>query len=60
MPAIIKPSGPVGAHRPFQPVMGDKDPTERIAHALEHIAVVLSAIDHNLDVFATNVGKKLK
>jgi hypothetical protein len=53
MPAIIKPSGPVGATRPFVPVIGDEDPAERIAHALEHIAVVLSAIDHNLDVFTT-------
>jgi hypothetical protein len=58
MPAIVKPSGPSGATRPFLPVATDKDPAERIAHALEHIAVVLSAIDHNLDVVATQLTTK--
>jgi hypothetical protein len=58
MPSIVKPSGPKGATRPFHPVIGDKDPAERIAHALEHIAVVLSAIDHNVDVLATHLTKK--
>lgn len=47
--AIIKPSGPMGAKRPFQPTIGEEDPAERIAHALEHIAVTLSAIDHNVE-----------
>lgn len=57
MPAVIKPSGPGGFVRPFQPVIGDKDPTERIAHALEHIAVVLSGIDHNVQIIAGRIGK---
>jgi hypothetical protein len=47
--AIIKPSGPTGARRPFQPTIGENDPAKRIAHALEHIAVSLAAIDHNLE-----------
>jgi hypothetical protein len=57
MPAIVKPSGPSGAVRPFQPTMGENDPIERAAHALEHIAVVLSAIDHNLEVLIALSGK---
>jgi hypothetical protein len=58
MPAIIKPSGPTGALRPFMPVIGDKDPAERIAHALEHIAVVLSAIDHNMEALVIRTPKQ--
>jgi hypothetical protein len=57
MPAIIKPSGPTGAARPFQPTLGENDPIERAAHALEHIAVVLSAIDHNLEVLVAKTTK---
>ena len=34
----------------------DKDPAERIAHALEHIAVSLAAIDHNLEVLVTRTS----
>jgi hypothetical protein len=55
MPDMIKPSGPDGAARPFQPVIGNADPAQRIAHALEHIAVVLSGIDHNLDALASTM-----
>jgi hypothetical protein len=58
MPALIKPSGPAGAVRAFQPVFGDEEPAQRIAHALEHIAVVLSALDHNVDVLATHLMKR--
>jgi len=48
--AAIKPSGPKGSVRPFVPDIGAKDdPGQRIAHALEHIAVSLAAIDHNLE-----------
>ncbi len=50
--AIFKPSGPTGVVRPFQPSIGVEDPMERAAHALEHIAVALSAIDHNVEVIA--------
>ena len=58
MPSIVKPSGPQGAKRPFQPVIGDKDPVERAAHALEHIAVVLSALDHNVELIANAIRKR--
>ncbi len=59
MPALIKPSGPTGVMRPFMPVFNDKEPAERIAHALEHIAVALSAIDHNVEAIANSlrIGK---
>jgi hypothetical protein len=40
------------------PTFGEEDPVERAAHALEHIAVVLSALDHNVEVIATHLKKK--
>jgi hypothetical protein len=55
MPAIVKPAGPVGTVRPFQTVMGDTDPAERIAHALEHIAVSLAALDHNVEALVRSM-----
>jgi hypothetical protein len=55
MPAMIKPSGPQGAARPYHPLIDDEDPAKRIAHALEHIAVVLSGIDHNIDALASTM-----
>lgn len=58
MPALIKPHGPQGAKRPFTPTMGEKDPAERIAHALEHIAVALSAIDHHVEMIAASTVKR--
>ncbi len=54
MPAkrMFRKSGPDHAIRPFQPTM-DLDNSllaeEKILDALEHIAVALSAIDHNLE-----------
>jgi hypothetical protein len=50
---INQPSGPPKAFRPFQPRFGQTDPVERIAHALEHIATALAAIDHNLQLLVT-------
>ena len=53
----IRKHGPHGVVRPFTPTLEltEKLPTdEKIAEALEHIAVALSAIDHNLEVL---VGK---
>jgi hypothetical protein len=58
MPAIVKPSGPSGAVRPFHPTIGENDPAERIAHALEHIAVSLAALDHNIEVLVNRTPKK--
>jgi hypothetical protein len=56
--AIIKPSGPTGTVRPFLPEIGQNDPAERIAHALEHIAVSLAALDHNFEAFANRTFRK--
>ncbi len=58
MPAIFKPSGPQGAIRPFTPTIGETDPAERIAHALEHVAVALSAIDHNVEAILNKMPKQ--
>jgi hypothetical protein len=58
MPAIVRPAGPAGAVRAFHPVIGDKDPAERIAHALEHIAVVLAGLDHNVEVIANSIKSR--
>lgn len=49
---VPKPRGPANTRRPFEPtvdVNGEMKPDERVAEALEHIAISLSAIDHNLE-----------
>lgn len=49
----IRKSGPRGTVRPFSPtpdIQGTMETGEKIAEALEHIAVALSAIDHNLEI----------
>jgi hypothetical protein len=48
--AIIRPSGPPGTVRAFFPDILVEDPAKRIAHALEHIAVSLAALDHNVQI----------
>lgn len=51
----IRKSGPKGVVRPFQPTIdinGSIPLEEKKLEALEHIAVALSAIDHNLEVIA--------
>ncbi len=56
MPPLIRPSGPPNSARSFTPIAEDKDdPAHKIAHALEHIAVSLAAIDHNLETMLTSV-----
>ena len=47
----IRPSGPQGVARPFVPAI-TTDEDERQGDALDHIAVTLAAIDHNLEVLA--------
>lgn len=51
-------SGPQGVVRPFVPTM-DLNNTisleEKQLEVLEHIAVALSAIDHNLEVIASKL-----
>jgi hypothetical protein len=39
------------------PIVGKDEPSERIARALEHIAVVLSAIDHNIEVLLNRTSR---
>jgi hypothetical protein len=58
MANTIKPFGPSGVKRPFHPVIGEEDPAKRIARALEHIAVALSAIDHNVEILADRLIQK--
>ncbi len=48
----IRKSGPKGVIRPFNPTPefdGSMKTDEKIAEALEHIAIALSAMDHNLE-----------
>lgn len=56
----IRSSGPTGVVRPFQPniVATNSEATDQIADALDHVAVSLSAIDHNLEVIAKNSQKQ--
>jgi len=54
----IRKFGPQNATRPFQPSIdmnGTMETGEKIAEALEHIAVVLSAMDHNLEVLVDHL-----
>ena len=55
MPATFKPNGPPGTVRPFTPQIGEDDSGERIARALEHIAVSLAALDHNVEVLVNSM-----
>ncbi len=57
----MKESGPPNVVRPFVPTiaMGEDNETDkRVAEALEHIAVSLSAIDHNLEVLIARMPKQ--
>lgn len=54
----MKETGPKGVTRPFVPTieLGFKlSMEERQVEALEHIAVSLSAIDHNIELLATKM-----
>jgi hypothetical protein len=50
--------GPHGVKRPYVTMPPTTDPIEQIAQALDHIAVSLSAIDHNIDMLATHLMKR--
>lgn len=56
MVAIFKPAGPQGTAHSFQPQLDEIESGERIARALEHIAVVLSAIDHDLEIWISRTS----
>lgn len=53
MTISFKEQGPNGVARPFKPSLEANMPLDaRQTEALEHIAVSLSAIDHNIDMIA--------
>lgn len=45
----IRVGGPQGVVRPYQTLPQTDEPIEQIAQALDHIAVSLSGMDHNLE-----------
>ena len=45
----VRIGGPKGVIRPYSTLPTTEEPIEQIAQALDHIAVSLSAIDHNLE-----------
>jgi hypothetical protein len=56
----IRKRGPEGAKRPFEPTMNGMEQWEigeKVAEALEHIAIALSAIDHNLEVLVDHLTR---
>lgn len=55
MSGFVQPMGPSGVVRPFEPTLGETDPMERAAFALEHIAVALSALDHNVEAMLAQI-----
>jgi hypothetical protein len=57
MTTRIRPSGPRGVTRPYNSMLGTTEPAHQIAQALDHIAVALSAIDHNLEVLVNHLKK---
>jgi hypothetical protein len=58
---LMRQTGPKGVARPFAPLVPvSEPPVERISEALDHIAAMLSSIDHNLDVLAAAVRQLSK
>lgn len=53
----VKPFGPANTIRPFTPKLNVEDHGERIAHALESIAVAQASMDHNLEILIAEVRK---
>jgi hypothetical protein len=59
----VRPSGPTGVKRPYSTLLASNDPHAQMAQALDHIALVLSAIDHNLEILALSaqtIAQKLR
>jgi hypothetical protein len=59
----IRKSGPKNVVRPFNPTLdmtGEMKTDEKIAEALEHIAVAMSALDHNLELIAEKMDGLLR
>jgi len=55
MPKRIRPRGPDRGALKFQPTHNLNDPPDQIAEALDHIAVALCAISHNLEVLTRHI-----
>ncbi len=51
----IRMGGPANVTRPYVCLPSTDEPSEQIAQALDHIAVSLSAIDHNLEILTEAV-----
>lgn len=51
----IRPSGPEGAMAPFRPSLNAAEPAEQIADAIDHIAVMMSAMNHNLEILVRHI-----
>lgn len=58
MSASFKPPGTRGVKRPTGPMNNENAWSERVARALEHIAVTLSDIDDKLDAIADRTATK--
>jgi hypothetical protein len=58
MSARFKPPGTPGVTRPAGPMINENAWSERVARALEHIAVTLSDIDDKLDAIAERTASK--
>jgi len=56
-PKRVRLGGPQGVRRPYNTLPSTDDPQEQVAQALDHIAVVLSAIDHNLEALVHKVDQ---
>ncbi len=54
---MTRPVGPPGAPRPYQPEPGSIDAQDRSAHALEHIAFSLAAIDQHLEALLEEIRR---
>jgi hypothetical protein len=54
----IRTGGPAKAIRPYIAMPQTDEPSEQIAQALDHIAVSLSAIDHNLEALVNLMRKQ--
>ena len=46
---------PRGVVRPYSTMPQTDEPIEQVAQALDHMAISLSALDHNLELLATAV-----
>ncbi len=52
----VRMGGPRGVKRPYSILPPTDVPTEQIAQALDHMALSLSAIDHNIALLAQALG----